>query len=208
MKDITQSIKNDAIIDDLHELELTDKDIIGAMQEISGYLDISTDDFRTIYHSAHKYALKRLFKNFRPENIMRKEFESLRPNMNLDEAAKTFVCSGLKSLPVVDEKKCVIGILTETDYLQHLKLNSLLELLLGIINEGNELKLQFNNTKVSEVMTTPAVTVSIDASFQEVLGSFQQHNGRSTPVVENQNNLVGLLFRKDFINLFSKEFPN
>lgn len=47
-------------IDAEHEPELTDEDIIDAMQHIPGYLDISTEDFRTIYHLAWRHAVARL----------------------------------------------------------------------------------------------------------------------------------------------------
>lgn len=43
-----------------HEPELTDEDILDAMDHISGYVDISTEDFRTIYHLAWKHAIARL----------------------------------------------------------------------------------------------------------------------------------------------------
>ena len=35
------------------ELELSDDDILDAMAEIPGYIDITTEDFRVIYHLAH-----------------------------------------------------------------------------------------------------------------------------------------------------------
>lgn len=47
-------------IDAEHEPELTDEDILDAMQRIPGYLDISTDDFRVIYHLAWRHAVERL----------------------------------------------------------------------------------------------------------------------------------------------------
>ena len=53
--------KEDGItIDPEHEPELTDEDILDAMQHIPGYLDISTEDFRTIYHLAWRHAVARL----------------------------------------------------------------------------------------------------------------------------------------------------
>lgn len=44
----------------LEEPELTDEDILDAMQHIPGYLDISTEDFRIIYHLAWHHAMARL----------------------------------------------------------------------------------------------------------------------------------------------------
>ncbi|WP_371322401.1 hypothetical protein VX159_08190 [Dechloromonas sp. ZY10] len=42
------------------ELELTDEDILDALTQIPGYIDISTEDFRTIYHLAWRHAVARL----------------------------------------------------------------------------------------------------------------------------------------------------
>jgi CBS-domain-containing membrane protein len=49
-----------AQVDADHELELTDDDILDAMQHVPGYLDISTEDFRVIYHLAWRHAVARL----------------------------------------------------------------------------------------------------------------------------------------------------
>ena len=40
---------------------------------------------------------------------------------------------GYKGLPVVDDDDCVIGMLTETDYLRRLKANTFLQLLLRLV---------------------------------------------------------------------------
>ena len=44
------------------EPALTDEDILDAMAHIPGYLDISTEDFRVIYHLAWQHAVARLRK--------------------------------------------------------------------------------------------------------------------------------------------------
>lgn len=47
-------------IDADHEPELSDEDILDAMQHVPGYIDISTEDFRVIYHLAWRHAVDRL----------------------------------------------------------------------------------------------------------------------------------------------------
>lgn len=47
-------------IEETYEIELSDEDILDAMQHIPGYLDISTEDFRIIYHLAWQHAMERL----------------------------------------------------------------------------------------------------------------------------------------------------
>lgn len=49
-----------AAIDADHEPELSDEDILDAMQHMPGYIDISTEDFRLIYHLAWQHAVARL----------------------------------------------------------------------------------------------------------------------------------------------------
>ncbi|UCV02658.1 hypothetical protein [Dechloromonas denitrificans] len=51
---------NKSEIEQALELELSDEDILDALSHISGYIDISTEDFRTVYHLAWRHALARL----------------------------------------------------------------------------------------------------------------------------------------------------
>jgi CBS domain-containing membrane protein len=197
--------KNDYSTNEVAEIELSDEDILDAMQHIPGYLDITTEDFRTIYHLAHRHALARLFAKFRAGNLMRTGIVPLSPDMYLDEAIKAIVHSGLKSLPVVDEKGCVTGMLTETDFLRRLKVDTFLELLLDMLDDDFEFQHRCHETRVREAMSSPAITVGKDAGFGEVIAAFHQHDGRSTPIVDSEGRLLGILLRKDFIAAFNLE---
>lgn len=191
--------------DEMSEMELSDADILDAMQHIPGYLDISTGDFRTIYHLAHHHAVERLFTNVTAGNLMRVGIPSLQPDMPLDEAAKALVRSGYKGLPVVDANGSVIGMLTENDFLRRLKVNTFLELLLSMLDEAFEFKHRCHETPVSMAMTAPAITVTEDARFGEIIGAFHRHGGRSMPVLNSSGRLQGLLLRKDFISAYHLE---
>ena len=57
---MTEKLPDTLDLDADHEPELTDADILDAMQHIPGYLDISTEDFRVIYHLAWRHAVARL----------------------------------------------------------------------------------------------------------------------------------------------------
>jgi len=180
------------------EIELTDDDILDAMQHIPGYLDITTEDFRSIYHLAHRHALERMFVGVTAGRLMRRAIEPLRPEMKMDKAARTIADSGYKGLPVVDADGYVIGMLTETDFLKRLKAESFLELLLRMLEDSFEFTHRCHETDVSAAMTQPAVTVSQNAGFLEILDAFYRHGGRSMPVVGADGRLLGLLLKKDF----------
>ena len=191
-------LKQDGASDELAELDLPDADILDAMQHISGYLDISTEDFRKVYHLAHRHAVARLLSSFRAKNLMRAVLQPLLGDMPLSAAAKVLVASGYKALPVVDPIGRVIGMLTETDFLRQLNTDAWLQMLLN--NLADDVTTQhWRDVRVSAAMTSPAVTIEEDAGFQDVIGAFKQHIGRSIPVVKRDGQLLGLLFRKDFL---------
>lgn len=57
---MTERIPARSELEQALELELSDEDILDALSHVSGYLDISTEDFRTVYHLAWRHALARL----------------------------------------------------------------------------------------------------------------------------------------------------
>ena len=191
--------------DDVPELDLSDDDILDAMRHIPGYLDITTADFRAIYHLAHRHALDRLFRHVRAGSLMRTGIEPLHPDTKLDEAARLLAEQRRKSLPVVDVGGIVVGMLTETDVLRRLKADTFLEVLLRLIVDQGTFTHRCHETPVSEAMTAPAVTVGADAGFREIVGAFHAHEGRSMPVVDNAGRLQGLLLRKDFVSAYHLE---
>lgn len=191
--------------DDLPELDLSDEDIIDAMRHIPGYLDISTADFRAIYHLAHRHALDRVFRHVRADRLMRTGIEPLHPETRLDEAAQLLARQQRKSLPVVDVEGRVVGMLTETDFLRRLKANTFMELLLRLVADQGSFTHRCHETPVSEVMTTPAVAIDAEAEFREIVSAFHTHDGRSMPVVDAQGVLKGLLLRKDFVKAYHLE---
>jgi len=207
-KNLPDDLAGDQIDEDTPEIELTDDDILDAMQHIPGYLDITTEDFRSIYHLAHRHALGRLFVGVTAGRLMRSAITPLQPDTTLDIAARTLADSGYKGLPVVDANGCVIGMLTETDFLKRLKAGSFLELLLRMLEDSFEFTHRCHETTVSAAMTQPAVGVSRNAGFMEILETFHRHGGRSMPVVGDDGRLLGLLLRKDFIAAYKlKESP-
>ncbi len=185
----------------LDEIELTDDDIIDAMRHIPGYLDITTDDFREIYHLAHRHALGRLFSEITAARLMR-TVEPLSPDITLDKAIKALADSGYKGLPVVGQGGRVLGMLTQTDFLKRLKAKNFPDLLLRLIDSSYEFVHRCHETPVSAAMTQPAVTVGMNAGFGEIMQAFASHGGRSMPVVDANGRLAGLLLRKDFIASF------
>lgn len=197
-QNLPDELTGDLVGESSPEIELTDDDILDAMQLIPGYLDITTEDFRSIYRLAHRHALGRMFVGVTAGRLMRSAIVALQPDTTLDKAARTLADSGYKGLPVADADGCVIGMLTETDFLKRLKAGSFLELLLRMLENSFEFTHRCHETTVSAAMTQPAVTVNRNAGFVEIMEAFYRHGGRSMPVVDDDGRLLGLLLKKDF----------
>ncbi|HQY28718.1 MAG TPA: CBS domain-containing protein [Burkholderiaceae bacterium] len=188
--------------DGVPDLELSDEDILDALKRIPGYVDITTEDFREVYHLAHRHAIDRLVGQLRASSLMRVDLTPLRPDMPMDEAARTIVRIGYKALPVVDADGRVIGMLTETDFLRRLQVDTFLELLLRLLDDAGPMKHRCHETTVREAMTAPVVSVRPQARFGDLVTAFRSHPGRSMPVVDEDGRLRGLLLRKDFLGAF------
>ena len=187
------------------ELELTDEDVLDAMRQIPGYLDISTEDFRAIYHLAHEHALARTFDRIRAGDLMLTGVAPVQVTMCLREAAEQLVAQGRKSLPVVGDRGVVVGVLTETDFLRCLNADSVLGLLLRLAATALPVGQHCERTSVADTMSAPAVAVGEQARFDDIMRAFRQHGGRSMPVVDDQGRLRGLLLRKDFLHACHQE---
>ncbi len=68
-------------------------------------------------------------------------------------------------------------------------------------SEDYYLKVLFRETKISEIMTAPAVTVRLDQPFQEIPKLFEAHHIRHLPVVDANKRLVGLLSQRDLFRI-------
>ncbi len=191
--------------DEVPELELSDEDILDAMRHIPGYLDITTEDFRAIYHLAHRHSLERLFRHVQAGRLMRTGIKPLSPETRLDQAALSLAEQRRKSLPVVDSDGVVVGMLTETDFLRRLKAETFLELMLRLVADAGNFTHRCHETPVSEAMTAPAIVVGADAGFREIVSAFHTHEGRAMPVVDTRGRLQGLLLRKDFVKAYHLE---
>ncbi len=189
-------------MEDPPEIDLSDADILDAMQHIPGYLDITTEDFRAIYHLAHRHAVERVHRGLRAARLMRVDVNPIAPDMPLDAAASALARSGYKGLPVVDAAGRVVGMLTETDFLRCLQADSFLDLFQRLLGDPEDFRHRCHETPVSVAMTSPAVTVPPEAGYLEMLEAFRRHGGRSMPVTDVEARLCGLLLRKDFLGAF------
>jgi CBS-domain-containing membrane protein len=121
----------------------------------------------------------------------------------IDLLAKTEMCA----IPVVDEDRKVVGIVTESDLIlsdeeSDLHLPHYLNIMGGIVFVGSmkgfeeRLNKAFA-TKVSELMTADPITVNDYARAETVARRLAEKHHNHLPVIDDEGRLAGLVTRAD-----------
>lgn len=153
-------------------------------------------------------------------DVMTRHVVSLSPGMTLEAAAERLVQHGISGAPVVDEGGHLVGILSESDILRHLK--HLAEEILGkryLTRSVHSLDLlaflgeqdhqaadgvyrQLRAAKVSDVMTRRVERVKPTDSIEFVAAAMINHDVNRLPVVEG-GRLVGIITRADLARVLA-----
>lgn len=102
------------------------------------------------------------------------------PDTKIADAAKMMNTNGVGCIPICDDKKCVVGILTDRD----------------IILRSVACDKDTSNTKVSEIMTCNTVCCDCNEEVNTVVDDMGKTGVRRIPVTEN-GKLVGILTMGD-----------
>ena len=123
------------------------------------------------------------------KDYMAKDLVTFSPETNVLSAIRTLLKHKISGAPVVDDNNQIVGMISEKDCLQTFLGSS-------YYNEMGEL--------VSEIMTSPVITVDANASIVEVAEKFLKNNYRRFPVLE-QGELIGQISRRDILKAIKKD---
>ena len=183
-------------------IDLKDEDIFEAMKSIPGYLDITPGDFKEVYRLAYAHALERLSRAVTAQEIMTREVVSVRPDTPLAEVAEAMGSRGISGVPVVDEAGKVLGVISEKDFLTHLGVGepkNFLTLVASCLQSKGCVALPIKKRLAADLMTSPAVTVSPEASVKDIAALFTGRGINRVPVTDPSGRLLGLVSRGDLV---------
>ncbi|MBI2607029.1 MAG: CBS domain-containing protein [Deltaproteobacteria bacterium] len=108
------------------------------------------------------------------------------PDMTLEEAITTLVNNRITGMPVVDEHRHIVGVVSEYDIIKSME----------SIDEYPKIDL---NQKIR--YTSKATTVHEDAPLQEIFKLFLEKRIRRVPVLNKKNELIGIVTRRDIMRI-------
>ncbi len=136
--------------------------------------------------------------------LMNSEAPSVLPQAGLEEIVQALERGRQQRVVVVNESGQVIGLITDGDLLRRSmygKHPNLHERLRGLITGKSvaPFALPEGNETAAELMTTPVVTVDVDAQLSEALRIMLVHRLKRLPVVNGERRLLGVLGRSSVL---------
>lgn len=182
--------------------DVSDEDIYAAMKEIHGYLDITPGDFKEVYLSAYRHALKRILSSIKARDIMTKKVFYVRKDTPLEEVADLLARKRIAGAPVVDERGKVAGVISEKDFLSRMGSKdpgTFMGVIAQCLKGKGCVAISVRAKKAEDIMTSPAITIFEDTPLREIAGIFTEKNINRTPVTDSQGNLTGIVSRADIL---------
>ena len=188
----------------LVDIRISDDDIYEAMKDIPGYLDITPKDFKEVYQLACQHTLNRIASSIRASDIMTKQVVFVKPDLPLRKVAELMGKHGISGLPVVDDQKRVIGVISERDFLFKMgdsDMNNFMTVIANCLENKGCLAIPIRAQKAADIMTTPAISVKENATVLEINNVFQEKQLNRVPVVDQKDFLQGIVTRADILNI-------
>ena len=185
-------------------LGFTSEDLDVVLKQYNQVLDISRDDLEEIFHETEQRSYQRRFGTIRCADIMSRDGITVKISTPLDEAWHLILHHGVHALPVLDDMRRVIGIVTHTDFLKHVDhggstnyshlrngLRRLLQRLPG--NHSRALK------TVGQIMAKPVKTVSADLAIVDLVPLMADAGLHHMPVIDQESRFVGIVTQSDLV---------
>ena len=125
--------------------------------------------------------------------VMWNHIEPIRCGTPLTKVVKALLDNHVTGLPVVDEKRQVLGFVSEQDCLRSILVSS-------YHAEGDP--------EVEDVMHTEPLTVVLDGSVVDVAEQMVKQKPKIYPVVDERRRLVGLLMRSQVLTALKNNRSN
>jgi CBS domain-containing membrane protein len=195
------------VMDDRTEgSEISGEDLRAALSDMKTYVDITEEDLLKIYSLAVRHAKERLAFHMKVSEVMTVDAVAVNGEARIEEAIGLLSGHRVSGLPVVDNEKRVIGVITEADILSVMGMKrghtfkDIVSHLLGESVPGNKA----GNT-VRQVMSSPAISTRPDALILEVAGILEERRIKRLPVVDSRGMLVGIISRADIVRAVAKK---
>jgi len=169
---------------------ITSADLDEALNELGGFVDIQREDLKQIIRATEKNALRRSMGDIRAEQIMSRDVQTATPQTTLKQALGLLKHHHLKTLPVLDEQRHLVGIVSLIDLISHSRRSGRRNLL-GRLGLKRDVVLE-------EVMSHPVIAVQRTTHVVEMIPLLSDQGLHCLPVLD-KGELLGIVTQTDLI---------
>jgi CBS domain-containing protein len=134
-------------------------------------------------------------------NVMTTEVIAVAPDVRMKEVARQLVRHGISGVPVTDEERRVLGVVSETDIVRAEAGDAPEPGLMSRVLLG-ERPPKLDARTAAEAMTSPAITVSPESDVADAARLMTEKGVNRLPVVAGDGALEGIVTRADLVRAF------
>ncbi|UQZ88967.1 hypothetical protein C4J81_07060 [Deltaproteobacteria bacterium Smac51] len=187
----------------IEETVFSEDDVIKAMRDLPGYIDLTPHDFKLLYEKVYNLARRRLLEEKKARDIMTSPAVTITGSATVQELAALLDKTGISGLPVADTDGKLLGVVSEKDVLRAIgeePTAGLMRLASRSFEERPPDCACARHRPVEEIMTAPAFSVSEEATMAEIVRLFQAKAINRVPVVGMDGAVVGIITRSNVIS--------
>jgi CBS domain-containing protein len=138
---------------------------------------------------------------WRVRDVMTADVVTADRNMSYKQAAKLLTGQRVNAIPVVAKGGRVVGVVSEADVLRKAERRPWRRGG-GLSGRARRDRAKARARTAGQLMTSPAITISPDASLSAAARLMNAHRIRRLPVVNAEGDLVGIVSRRDLMKVF------
>jgi CBS domain-containing membrane protein len=186
------------------KLAFNEDDLIAALKDMGGFIDVTGEDLERIYTLALLHAHRGRFGDIRLKDIMTREVVTTRSSATLEDIWSLLREHRVRGVPVTDDSGRVVGMVTIADFLKTrdwricTSLRQRLKLFLK----------RKSGATAEQVMTSPVISARENTHLAEAFLTFAEKGINHLPVTDEDNRLVGIVTRLDLLSAVYGDLAN
>lgn len=183
------------------------EDVINALREMNTYIDVTVEDLEILFGKVMKHATLREKEGIPIESVMTTDVVTATPQLPLRDAAHLLVKHKISGLPVINQDRHVVGILTEADLLRSIGLpshhpsNTLWQTLESMFSHQHS-GFREPTGIVADLMVEHVIMVEQNATLHDAIAVMKKHKIKRVIVCDRDKHLQGIITRSNLVRVF------
>ena len=183
----------------IQRLGFTSEDLDAVLRDYDEFIDIKREDLAEILRRTELRAYRHRAGRVNCETVMSRDVIAVGPDTPLREAYRLMHAHHIKALPVTNDQADVVGIVTQTDFLEKAAWAAAQASGVRKVWPLWRAGADASRSMVRDIMTSPVKTVAPEAPLAEAILMFAGQGLHYLPVTRADGKLAGILSQSDVL---------